>query len=191
MAKAKQSKILPAMGPLIDVVPISQWQRLGLPDKYYSWAWERFVGPSVVRNQERCPQWKLYCIVFIEGLRLGSQFERERASAEQLEPSEPSMGAALPSAEHVRSGSAHEIGTPAGQSKGGQNESMRSIRRCEHCGSVGESSDSDSGPTSRNVGLTQITKFQGLEIDRISGQAESLAGTGLNAEWYGYCRAEE
>lgn len=72
---------IPSIGPgVATIYPVGAWSRL--PDVDLTEVW-KIVGGNVDKHMGRHPLWKVFCLVYLEGLAHGSQGERAAAQQEQ------------------------------------------------------------------------------------------------------------
>lgn len=74
------------IGPPIPIVPVTHFKRGEYSQEFYDMAWY-IVGPTIHANMARgqTQQHMLYCIAFIEGMRLAASILNDRSLPEILD----------------------------------------------------------------------------------------------------------
>lgn len=65
------------LGPSMPIVPVTHFSKMRLPEEQWEGVWQ-IVGPSVERNFNKVPLWKLLCAAYVEGLSHGVALQAER-----------------------------------------------------------------------------------------------------------------
>lgn len=65
-------------GPSIPIVPVTHFSKMRLTEQQWSDVWQ-IIGPSVNRNMDKVPTWKLIAAAYLEGLQHGAGLQKSMA----------------------------------------------------------------------------------------------------------------